>query len=142
MGTMSVFLPMVKLAPERPIQWYGTERIHIFTFQMHRFYETCSCAFNTVYLFLRVGLIYCQKKTGGSITEHYMIFFKSLRAGKVPLHMKLVFKWLRYTMNKFVIYSQAMVIRKDILHFYSFRFLFILGYLTHGWESASWIFLG
>ena len=64
----------------------------------------------------RVGLAYHQQWTGESIIEHSMIFFKFLRAGKAPLLMKLGFKWLRFIMNKSVIYSQMRVLKKDILY--------------------------
>lgn len=83
-----------------------------------------------VYSFSRVDLIYHQKRIGGSIIEPYMIFSKSRIAGKAPSDMKLVYKWLKYTMNKFAISSQAIALRKDILHFYLFT-LDIFGFLLH-----------
>lgn len=75
-----------------------------------------------LFFYPRVGLAYHQQWTGVSTIEHLMIFFKSLKAGRALLLMKLVFKWLRYTMNKSVTYSQMRVLRKDILHLFVMYF--------------------
>jgi hypothetical protein len=67
----------------------------------------------------RVDLAYHQNQIGESTIGHFMIFSISPRVGKVLLITKLEFKWLRFIMNKFVIYYQATVLRRDILFHFS-----------------------
>lgn len=68
----------------------------------------------------RVDLAYHQNQIGESTIGHFMIFSISPRVGEILSFTKLEFKWLKFIMNKFVIYYRAMVLRRDILfHFYS-----------------------
>lgn len=87
---------------------------------LHHEWIYCSrCLLNNC-LSIRVDLTYHQSQTGESTIGHFMIFSISPRVGKILLFTKLEFKWLKFIMNKFVIYCQAMVLRRDILfHFYS-----------------------
>lgn len=63
----------------------------------------------------RADLAYHQNQIGESTIGHFMIFSISPRLGEALLFMKLEFKWLKFITNKFVIYYQAMVLKRDIL---------------------------
>lgn len=72
-----------------------------------------------------MDLTYHQNQIGESTIGHFMIFSISPKVGKIQLVMKLEFKWLKFIMNKFVIYYQTVVLRRVVLrrdilfHFYS-----------------------
>ena len=70
------------------------------------------------FFWFRVDLPYHQNQIGESTIGHYMIFSISPRVEEALLFMKLVFKWLRFIMNKFVIYYQATALKRDILFFF------------------------
>lgn len=119
---------MVKLAQERHIQWYELNLFN--TLFMSCLATLLSSCFST-----RADLAYHQNQIGESTIGHFMIFSISPRVGEAPLFMKLEFKWLKFITNKFVIYYQAMVLKRDILFFcllYIARLTTIVGLLCTG----------
>lgn len=63
----------------------------------------------------RLVLLVLLKRIGELIIERLTTFLKSLKIEVVPFPMKLGHKWLKFIMNKFGIYFQIALLRRNIL---------------------------
>jgi len=120
MAIMFAFLHMVKLDQEKRTQWYGT--LHIKSSNDELLWENGHLLFSynvfiipsSFFNYLRRDLKMQLRRNGVLITELWMTCSIFHIIVGIQSCMKLVFKWLRYTMNKSVISLAAVVQRRNI----------------------------